>query len=474
MTFVRYKKFGNKEYAYEIKGTWNSTKKKPVLKSKYLGVVLDKDKKIYQKSRDILKKEKLILDFGDVYTLNHCFRTNGFYSLLEETFEEDHPKLSALLLYKICYGSAMMYAKAWLDGSYAKILYKKLDISSQRISDFLVKIGDENLQRNFFKKYFSAFINAEKGIIIDVTSLPNQIHIPLSSWGLSGEEIDKQIRFLLVVDRESKNPLFFRILPGNIVDVSTLQSTIAELKKYGIKNSFVYVDAGFFSEDNIKELYENNIDFLIRLPSIRTLYNELIRTELKDLESLDNVVRYGKRGMFIKQKEVELFGKKVYAHIVLDPERKGREMSKLITQIIDEKDEHKESELENYFLKRGIMILISSSKIEKKEVVPTYYVRQTAENLFGFSKDDLGIIPLRVHREATLRGFLFLQFITLIAFMQIKNKLGKEYTVEEAMLNLRNLKCKVYDNETLINEPTKQQKEIADKLGILMPKFTGI
>jgi len=185
-------------------------------------------------------------------------------------------------------------------------------------------------------------------------------------------------------------------------------------------------------------------------------------------------VRYGKRGMFIKQKEVDLFGRKVFVHIVLDPERKGRETSKLITQIIDEKDDHEESELEDYFLKRGIMILISSCRIDKQEVVPTYYIRQTAENLFGFSKDDLGIIPLRVHREATLRGFLFLQFITLIGFMQIKNKLGREYTVEEAMLNLRNLKCKVYDKDALVNEPTKQQKEIANKLGILMPKYAGI
>ena len=474
MTFIRYKKFGNKEYAYEVKGTWDPKNKKPILKSKYMGVVIDKNKGIYQKQNRSVKTERLILDFGDVYALDHCFKFNGLYSLFKDVFGEDYEKICALLSYKICYGSAMMYAKTWLEGSYTRIFYKNLSISSQRISEFLMRIGDENIQRKFFQKYFSAFIKAERGIIIDVTSLPNQIHIPLSSWGLSGEEIDKQIRFLLVVDKESKNPLFFRILPGNIVDVSTLQNTIAELKRYGIKNSFVYVDAGFFSEENIKELYENKIDFLIRLPSIRTLYNDLIKTELTNLESLGNIVRYGKRGMFIKQKEVDLFGRKVFVHIVLDPERKGRETSKLITQIIDEKDDHEESELEDYFLKRGIMILISSCRIDKQEVVPTYYIRQTAENLFGFSKDDLGIITLRVHREATLRGFLFLQFITLIGFMQIKNKLGREYTVEEAMLNLRNLKCKVYDKDALVNEPTKQQKEIANKLGILMPKYAGI
>jgi len=94
--------------------------------------------------------------------------------------------------------------------------------------------------------------------------------------------------------------------------------------------------------------------------------------------------------------------------------------------------------------------------------------------LFGFSKDDLKIVPLRVHSEGVLRGFLFLQFLALIAFIQIKKKIGKEYTVEEVMLAMRNLKCKVYDNELVVQELTKQQKEIATLFGFLMPKTMGI
>jgi transposase len=120
------------------------------------------------------------------------------------------------------------------------------------------------------------------------------------------------------------------------------------------------------------------------------------------------------------------------------------------------------------------MILVSSLQFPKEDVVPAYYTRQMAEMLFGFSKDDLGILPLRVHSELALSGFLFMQFITLIAFMQLKKSLDKEYTVEEALLNLRNLKCKVYDTEVVVGELTKQQKEIAEKLGIMVPKNLGI
>jgi len=170
-------------------------------------------------------------------------------------------------------------------------------------------------------------------------------------------------------------------------------------------------------------------------------------------------------------KRIELFGKKAYTYLVLDPERKGRELSRLIMETVGEGPT---ADLEYDFLARGIMILVSSSEFPKEDVVPAYYLRQTAEMLFGFSKDDLGILPLRVHSELAISGFLFMQFITLIAFAQLKKKLGKEYTVEEVLLTLRNLKCKVYDKEIVVSELTRQHKEIIEKLEIMVPKTLGI
>ena len=473
MTFVRYKKFGKQEYAYEVQAKWDPKSKKPIQKTKYLGVVKDKNKKIFEK-RLLNKQEKFILDFGDSFSVNYCLESTGFISFIKEIFKEKSDSLLALLAYKLCYGSAMVYANKWLDGNYAKILYKNANINSQRISDLFKEIGDENLQRNFFKEYISKYAPSKSGIIIDVTSLPNQIHIPLSTWGLHGEEIDKQIRFLLVIDKDTHNPLFFRILPGNIVDVSALQNTLEELKKYDVKDNFVCLDAGFFSENNVLDFYERHINFLTRLPSARIIYKQLIDEEIPKIESVKNIVRYGKRGLFIKQKEIELFGKKAFAHIVLDPQRKGRETSKLILETIDEKSLHDEEELDYSLMKRGVMILVSSSEISKQEVVEIYYLRQTAENLFGFSKDDLGILPLKVHIEEALRGFLFMQFLTLIAFVQIRNKIKTEFTVEEALLIMRNLKCKIYENEAIVSELTRPMKDISEKLNFLVPKRVGI
>ncbi|MEW6040966.1 MAG: transposase, partial [Elusimicrobiota bacterium] len=313
----------------------------------------------------------------------------------------------------------------------------------------------------------------DRSVIIDVTALPNQIRLTFDAWGYNDGSIEKQIRFLFVVDKKNSLPLVFRYLPGNVVDVSSLNVTIEELKRLGIKHSFVIIDAGFFSEDNIKELYKEKIDFLTRLPSGRRLYKELIKKEAHQIERFENATGYGKRALFVKKRGINLFGREAYAYIVLDPERKGRETKRFLLSAMEEEEGNRE-EIEYGLMNHGIMILVSSFEIEDKAIVPSYYLRHMAETLFGFSKDDLKLLPLRVHKEETLRGYLLIIFIALIIFVRLKREIGNEYTVEEILLIMRNLKCKVYENELVIQELTKQQKEIAEILKIIVSKVMGI
>ncbi|MEK6947060.1 MAG: hypothetical protein AABX32_05640, partial [Nanoarchaeota archaeon] len=162
-----------------------------------------------------------------------------------------------------------------------------------------------------------------------------------------------------------------------------------------------------------------------------------------------------------------------WAYLILDPERKGRETKRLLLEVADEKM-NREEELDYQLDNCGIMILVSSFEIPSKDIVQAYYLRQTVEKLFGFSKEDLELLPLRVHSEKTLRGFLLLQFIALSAFVKIKKALGDKYSVEELVLIMRNLKCKVFENEILIPELSKEQKEIMKHLNIIVPKSAGI
>lgn len=470
MAYIRYKTIGSNRYAYEVTAVWDPKLKQSRSKSAYLGVVDDNGNIIRKTSAN--NPSRLQLDFGDGFLIYSFINKSVLYPILLEVFGKKAQSLIALISYRLCIQSAMYNASIWQDGNVAKILFKEVDLSSQSISRILFHLSKEEVQRAFFKEYLLKTVKSDSSIIIDATSLPNQIDTGFNAWGHGGGSIDKQFRFLCVIDQLTNLPLFYRYLPGNISDIITLEQTIAELKELGISNSFALVDAGYVSESNIKILYELQINFLTRLPSSRKIYKNLIREYGDNLEKRANAVSIGRRGLFVKMVKIDLYGHEGFAYIVLDPVRKGKEMSEKILDISDDKVKGSDS-FEDYN-NCGIMILVSSTNIPANEVVTSYYTRQSIEQVFGFFKEDLDSLPIRRHNDNTVRGYLFLQFITLIIFIDLRKKLEKKYTVEKAILHLKNLKCKLFNSHLLVAETTKAQKEIFNLCGIIVPKKFGI
>jgi len=194
------------------------------------------------------------------------------------------------MVYRLCNPGPMYNCDLWLSGNYLSNLHPCSSLASQNISRLLAVLGQESLQRDFFVKYLSQEKAGDKNIIIDATSLPNQINTDFNAWDYSEGAIEKQFRFHCVVDQDNQKPLFYRYCPGNIADVSTLKATIAALKMLGLKNNFALLDAGYFSKINISLLFENKIDFLTRVPSGRKIYKAIIADKLQDLETLEYAV----------------------------------------------------------------------------------------------------------------------------------------------------------------------------------------
>ena len=475
MSYTVHKMIHGKKYAYEVTSFWDPETKKVKKKNKYIGIVKE-DGEVVNKHTVIKKQEKAVLDFGDGYLLHHFIKKSDVFPLLHDIIK-NHPECISLIIYRLCYQSAMYNASNWHEGNVVSVLSKDLDLSSQNISRILAYLGQENTQRHFFQAYLNSDINCHGNVIIDATSLPNQIQHDFSQWGYADSAIEKQFRLLCVVNQHTKMPLFYRFLPGNIVDISSLQRTIQELDLMGAKNNFVLLDAGYCSKDNIVDLYQKKIDFLVRLPSQRTLYKETIRHHAESLENLAYATQYGTRSLFVKTIETkDLYGHEGYLYIVLDPSRKGKEVNQLVGAYLEETNNAPERQeaFDFEFKKSGIMILISSKKIEKSEVVSTYYMRQSVEQIFGFFKDDLDSLPIRRNNDATIQGYLFLQFIVLIFFIQLRNALQKKYTVEQALLITRNLKCKIFDSALLVSEANRKQTEIYSLAGVMVPKNLGI
>jgi transposase len=363
----------------------------------------------------------------------------------------------------------MRYAENWYIGNYINKLFPNADITSQNISRVLEYLGNESIVRKFFEAYIPFTQRGMSGVVIDSTGLPNEINMPITDWGHHNGGIAYETRLILAVDRASELPLYFRYVAGNIGDVSTLANTIAEMKKSGIPTSSALVDAGYFSEHNLKMLFESEISFLIRMPSNRIVYRNIIN-ENTDIENPVYAIKHDKRGLFVKECEIELYGHKAFAYLVLDPQRRGNEISKAVSQMEDDGSDINSTDFSNC----GKMVLMSSEKLDKNEVVPLYYTRQIAERMFCIAKEDLNILPLRTHSEPNFKGFMLLVFISLIATCAVKKRLGNKIPIELAVSTLRNLKCKVFYDSIVISEVTKRQRIILESANVVVPKICGV
>jgi transposase len=105
-------------------------------------------------------------------------------------------------------------------------------------------------------------------MLIDSTGLENSIQTYFTAINNHNGKISNEIRLIYAIDRLTEMPIYFRFVPGNIIDVSTLVNTIQYLDSYRINISHLVLDAGYYAEQNLKDLIKNNIPFIIRAKKI--------------------------------------------------------------------------------------------------------------------------------------------------------------------------------------------------------------
>ena len=77
----------------------------------------------------------------------------------------------------------------------SKHLFPGSSMSSQAISNFLKELGSEKLQKDFFRKYLPiATKDSKEGLIVDGSSMPNEINTPINEFGYNSGSIDRQIK----------------------------------------------------------------------------------------------------------------------------------------------------------------------------------------------------------------------------------------------------------------------------------------
>ncbi len=428
--------------------------------------------KIERKTR-YSKRPTLIVSFGDVFLLDEYLKKSGLIRAVDAIGYRNSDTLHALLAYYILSPLANSHAEDWWELTYARYLYPKAQMSSQRISDALADIGSEDAKRSFFAEYYR-FLEKTKdqneletpygiddGILIDSSGLPNAIHFPLTAVNNHNGKISEEVRLIYVVQQRTGLPLFFRYVAGNVIDVSTLTRTIAELKANGINTKFAILDAGYYTGVNADILLDAKVSFITRMKSNFKVYKQVVGDNLATLESKGNLVRYNRRLVYIKCVPCMIGEKEdrpAFAYLCKDLTMKHELEKKLVERATDQ--DMPNGDIFDAMQGQGIFVLIASRKISKDNLLPLYYTRDQVEKIFELCKQDTKILPINVNTEAAFRGHLMMTFISAVTLKMMSDKLKKtSLTTESMFMNLHEQHAIIYDKEFITTEPVKKMNE---------------
>lgn len=492
----------NDRYASAAVSTRNG--KDTSITYQYLGTVIDKEKGIYRnrerglftfdvktgeyglppddyeppRQSPVQKRGRVSVDFGDAYFLNAFLWKSGLMDIVDRIAYGNRDTLHAMLLFYTLSNLSNCDAVCWYEGSIVQLLYPRANLRSQRISDCLSAIGTAENQMAFQKAYLGyvfSHYDPDRNMLIDSSGLPNSIHIPFTCMNVHNGKVSNETRLIFVVQRSTGIPLYYRAVPGNIVDVSTLERIFLHLDSLGVSIDSCIMDAGYNSKDNLDLFYDENhvckIGFITRVKSSDSEFRTMVAEELATIDQAENFVKYEDRYLFIKKKKIMVgtnADNPAWLYMGLDCERLTSEQHKLFRRA--GRDGLTLEEVYEAMQMEGLFGVISGTEYECKDILPAYYLRQAAEQIFDFAKNYTKLLPLRVSTEATFQGHLLLSFIASCAVKMIQLRLKTaDFLLGSRLLCMRNQKCTIYANRVVTDNPQKDANDTYKVFGIDCP-----
>jgi transposase len=506
--FTRIKVINGKEYIYEITPYYDPETKKIRHKSRYLGKNVEGTP---VRVRD--KVPRRAYTYGELVVFVEIIKELDIKEIFKKYLSETEiTLLLALVLNRATYPLSLRHIGSWYEGTY---LYEEqgAKITGQKLSRLLEKIGRGNLAAEFSKELLRRF-RTKGALIYDISSISSYSQcIEILEWGYNrdGDNIP-QVNLSLVVDRAEGIPVMYEIYPGSIVDVSTLVNTVEVLRSYGIEDCMIVLDRGFFSRSNIYLLEQRGIDYIIPASlSLKSAKMAISRAQ-KALSDPNNMKLYNNEPLFVTEVEVEVgellvkgycyynpqrqkaeqerFYRKLYgikeALEGIEPGSRGLNLEGVVDDIAGQYKKYLEVDIKKGRIRvrfrskaisqrlnmMGKFLILYRGQTDWQECLSNYRGKDLIEKGFEILKNDLDLNTPNVQKEDTLRGLLFVGFISLILRMRLMKKmkeigLTKHYSVAGLLTELSKLKMiELTNGQRITTEQTKKQKEIFNKLNL--------
>jgi len=475
-----------------------------------------KEKINNEANQNMLEKIKNaeIIETGRNDALDYVAHESGLFSSLEKTFgTKDANQILSIAKYQASETMPLYLAAEWSIESGIEDA-----MSSSSISRKLDEIGANSDKTNQFFTYWIEACGKPKSVLHDTTSISSYSEtLEEVEWGYNRDREElPQINLALVVDKKTELPIWFRPVSGSIPDVASLKNTCKILKNLGLSDFSISLDRGYFSTSNVLDLKDNNIDFIIGVPSFHLQSKQLILNSKDKINSYESSflldgkrLRHTKSKYIIKNKETnksETFS----AHLFCDPKIKENIIEKIEISILEVMEKFKNKkfpdhdsaisymeensgklkkffkinriennfkleinidELNKFGAMAGVALILSSKNDqENHDVLKEYRCKDAAEKIFDILKNGIHVDRLRTSSSDQMNGRLFISFISLILRKLIEDKLRNskllsKYSVDEALTILKKIKkIKLKDNTYINQEIPKKSREIKEAI----------
>ena len=506
--FTRIKKIKGKEYIYEITPYYDPETKTIKQRSKYLGKnVTGKPLKVRSQTAPLISTPKKILSYGEHLPLIKIINDLELENLLSRVLPREHvwTALTIAMNY-ILKPLASSHIQSWYEGTILSETHPNLPISSQSISKLFDQIGNSSTHIDFSNNFIKK-ISTSNTLVYDITSVSSYSQmINFLEWGYNRDGLNlPQINLSLVVDKEREIPIMYDLYPGSIVDVSTLKNTIKKIQACGIQDYTLIMDRGFFSTPNLEEMLSSGLSFIMPPSNTMKTVKEAMSIIHSSISNPNNLKMYHDEPLFVspvtidvgelavegyayydqkrEQQDRQSFYKRLYDTVEtlrkieirswMNPLDVFKETTKKNAQYIDWKVNNNRFEVElkkNAVSQRvnrmGRFILLYKGKFGWEECLSLYRSKDVVEKGFDIMKNELDLMPANVRKDSTMKGYLFISFLSLILRMRLMKLmreagLSSKYSVEALVTELEKNRVMILpDGTQIVTEQTKKQKEI--------------
>ncbi len=256
-------------------------------------------------------------------------------------------------------------------------------------------------------------------------------------------------------------PMFYRLLPGSIKDVSSL---LLSIKESGVKDIIIIGDKGFYSENNIKELDIGHRKYIFPLKR---------NSSLIDYSPIAEAGRKGFKGHFIFEKRViwyyerEENSKRIVTFV--DGRLKVEEEEDYLIRANDDKD--KLNEFYENKKKSSTITIITGTNLGAQKIFELLKSRTEIEVVFDTFKNNLHADRSYMGDDFALEGWMFVNFIALLLYYKIyalliSKDLLNNCSPKDVILHLSRVYKVKIGNDWVLSEVPKKSRLLIEKLGI--------